>query len=88
MHPNAHFRHEDRSFHRALIEKVGFGMVFCETPDGPRVAHAPLLLSGDDTIQFHLARGNALTRHLAERKALLVVNGPDAAVRFLGRLTN
>ena len=30
--------------------------------------------------QFHLARGNALTRHLAGSDALIVINGPDAYV--------
>jgi transcriptional regulator len=56
-------------------------MVFAQTPDGPRVAHTPLLLAEDGAIQFHLSRGNALTRHLAAgADALIVVNGPDAYV--------
>jgi len=31
-------------------------------------------------LQFHLARGNALTRHLEGSTALVVVNGPDAYI--------
>ena len=31
-------------------------------------------------LQFHLARGNALTRHLSGASALAVVQGPDAYV--------
>jgi len=31
-------------------------------------------------VQFHLARGNAITRHLDGSTALVVVNGPDAYV--------
>ena len=80
MHPNALFRHEDRAALEALIEEVGFGMVFAQTPDGPRVAHVPLVSNGGGTIHFHLARGNALTRHIAGTTALAVVNGPDAYV--------
>src|SRR3546814_20484884 len=44
-------------------------------------SHAPVVLSDDrTTLQFHLARGNALTRHLGGAIALAVVQGPDAYV--------
>src|SRR6187551_2060504 len=79
MHPNALFRVDDRPLLESLIEEIGFGMVFAEAPDGPRVAHVPLVWSGD-ALHFHLARGNALTKHIAGRNALAVVNGPDAYV--------
>jgi transcriptional regulator len=80
MHPNAAFRHDDRALHVALVEEVGFGMVFAATPDGPRVAHTPLVSTGDGAIQFHVSRGNGLARHLDGAEALVVVNGPDAYV--------
>lgn len=80
MHPNPAFRSDDRDLHEALIAEIGFGMVFLTTPDGPRVAHTPLLSTGDGAVQFHLARGNALTRHLDGAMALAVVNGPDGYV--------
>ncbi len=80
MHPNSAFRHDDRALLEALIEEVGFGMVFATTPDGPRVAHTPLLYTRDGAVQFHLARGNALTTHLNGMTALAVVNGPDGYV--------
>ena len=80
MHPNPAFRRDDRALHEALIDQVGFGMVFLTTSDGPRVAHTPLVSTGDGAVQFHLARANALTRHLPGATALAVVNGPDAYV--------
>jgi transcriptional regulator len=80
MHPNAQFRNDDPALHEALIEEVGFGMVFAQTRDGPRVAHTPVLSTGDGAVRFHLARGNALTRYLPGQEALVVVNGPDAYV--------
>jgi transcriptional regulator len=80
MHPNPAFRHDDRALLETLIEQIGFGMVFAQTPDGPRVAHVPLVSTGDGAVQFHLARGNGLTRHLAGTTALVVINGPDAYV--------
>lgn len=80
MHPNAAFRHGDRDLLELLVEQIGFGMVFAQTPDGPRVAHVPLMLTEGGALQFHLARGNALTKHLAEATALIVINGPDGYV--------
>jgi len=85
MHPSAAFRPKlpaagERALCEALIDEIGFGMVFAATPDGPRVAHTPLLSTGDGALQFHLSRGNALTRHLDGATALAVVNGPDGYV--------
>lgn len=80
MHPDPLYRSDDRASCKALIENIGFGMIFAATPDGPRVAHTPLLITGDGAVQFHLARSNGLTRHLDGATALIVVNGPDAYV--------
>ena len=80
MHPNAAFRHEDRDAVRAFAAKIGFGMLFLTTPDGPRVAHVPFVFLGDDRITFHLARGNAITKHLDGAEALFVINGPDGYI--------
>lgn len=79
MHPNPAFRSDDRVVMAAMVARIGFGMIFATTPDGPRVAHTPLLCEGG-VVRFHLARGNALTRHLDGGVALAVVNGPDAYV--------
>lgn len=80
MHPNAAFRHDDRELLEALIDEIGFGMVFATTPDGPRVVHTPLLYTGDGAVQFHVARGNALAKYLDGMTALALVNGPDGYV--------
>ena len=80
MHPNSAYRSGDRALQETLIDQVGIGMIFAQTPDGPRVAHTPLLSTGDGAVQFHLSRGNALAKHLIGHTALLVVNGPDAYV--------
>lgn len=80
MHPNPLFRSEDRALFEALIDEIGFGMVFMTTPDGPRVAHTPLLSTGDGAVQFHLSRGNGITRWLDGATALVTINGPDAYV--------
>lgn len=81
MHPNSVFRPKQDDLAQLLVREIGFAAIFADTPDGPRVAHAPIVLSDDAaTIQFHLARGNALARHLDGASALAVVQGPDAYV--------
>jgi transcriptional regulator len=81
MHPNAAFRPRQEDLAALLVREIGFAALFANTPDGPRVAHAPVVLSDDaETLQFHLARGNALTRHLDGAAMLAVVQGPDAYV--------
>ena len=85
MHPNPAFRHgarDDvgRALLETMIDEVGFGMVFGQTTDGLRVAHVPLLAPCPGIVQFHLARGNALTRHLDGMTVLAVINGPDGYV--------
>ena len=81
MHPNSAFRPKQDDLAALFVREIGFAAIFASTPDGPRVAHAPVVLSDDAaTLQFHLARGNALTRHLGGASALVVVQGPDAYV--------
>ena len=80
MHPNAAFRWEDRGAMRAFVADQAFGQIFAATPDGPRVAHLPIVWHNADHLRFHIARGNGLTRHLDGCTALFVVNGPDAYV--------
>ena len=81
MHPNSAFRPRQDDLAELLVREIGFAAIFASTPGGPRVAHAPVALSDDRaTLQFHLARGNALTRHLDGATALAVVQGPDAYV--------
>ena len=84
MHPASSFRNPDRALLETMVEEIGFGMIFAATPDGPRVAHVPLLWTGANdsggSLQFHLSRGNAMTKHLNGMTVLAVVNGPDGYV--------
>jgi transcriptional regulator len=80
MHPDRTFRWEDRAAMRELVSALGFGALFAATPDGPRVAHVPIVWLDDDTIALHIARGNGITRHLDGTTALFVAQGPDGYV--------
>ena len=58
----------------------GLAVIVAGAPDGPAVAHAPVLLTGR-TLRFHLSAANALCPLLSGRgRALAVVTGSDAYV--------
>ena len=84
MHPNPLFRSGDTAMLARLVDDIGFGAIFLQTPHGPRVAHTPLLRTGAegslDRVQFHLSRGNTLTKHLDGATALVTVQGPDGYI--------
>ena len=80
MHPNPSFRSTDHALMREWISGIAFGSVFLTTPDGPRVAHTPFVLREGDRLQFHLALGNAMTRHLEGATALATVAGPHGYI--------
>lgn len=65
MHPNPAFREEGESLHIAQVLRAGLVHVFAATPDGPMVAHVPLVGNTETgTLDFHLSRGNRIARHL------------------------
>ena len=79
MHPSRGFRWTDEVELLDHIGRVAFTRFFLTTPEGPRVAHAPALVTGR-TLQFHLANANALTPHLAGADVLALSEGPNAYV--------
>lgn len=80
MHPSPAFRWEDRAALQDFAHAIGFGVLFAQTPEGPRVAHVPFVVTQENSFAIHLARSNALARHLDGATALLVVTGPDGYV--------
>jgi transcriptional regulator len=62
MHPAAAFAWDDAAA-LAFAAEVAFAHLFAQTPDGPRIAHAPVLIV-DGLLRFHLSNSNALTPHL------------------------
>jgi len=81
MHPDPSFRPKRDDLSALFVREIAFAGIFADTPDGPRVAHAPVVLNEDaTTLQFHLSRGSGLTKHIDGATALAVVQGPDAYV--------
>ena len=76
MHPNAAFRFKSADPVLAFVAEYGFAHIFGVTPDGPRIAHAPMLVTDDERLRFHLANSNDLTPHLDGEPALVSIGGP------------
>ena len=79
MHPDPAFRWDEAQA-RAFVAAEGFGALFAATPDGPRVAHVPVVTGADGGLRFHIARANAVTAYLVGATALFVVQGPHAYI--------
>ena len=79
MHHVPAFRWSDRAEALAFVAEASFAHLFAQTPDGPRVAHVPVLVE-EGYLRFHLANGNALTPHLDGLSALASVGGPGSYI--------
>jgi transcriptional regulator len=74
MHPNPAFRSDDDPL--AFVAAQAFAHIFGQTPAGPRVAHAPVLVTAQGRLMFHLANGNALAQALDGLVAVASIGGP------------
>jgi transcriptional regulator len=80
LHPAPTFHEYDGDALRARVAERGFALIVGVDQGRPLVAHAPVLLSGDE-LRFHLSAANPLTSALAASpRALAVVTGADAYV--------
>jgi transcriptional regulator len=80
MHPNPAFRWEDEAAMRAFVAARGFATLCVAGPDGPVVAHAPLVVTDAGRLQFHLARSNRICAHLDGAVALASIIDADVYV--------
>jgi len=79
VHPDPAFAWRDRAGALAFAGEVAFAHVFAVTPEGPRVAHVPLILAGE-AVRFHLSNRNAMTTHLDGATVLASIGGAGAYV--------
>lgn len=80
MHPNSAFAWTDDAAMRDFIAETAFAHIFAQTPDGPMVAHAPVIVMESGDLWFHLSRGNRLTPHLDGLTALISLADGSAYV--------
>ena len=75
MHPAPTFAWTDRSAMLQFIGEQAFAHIFAAGTDGLCVVHAPVLVTADEQLQFHVARRNRIAGELAGNTALISVVG-------------
>ena len=78
MHPNKVFDWTDRSEMLRFASERSFAHIFSAPVDGLFVVHAPILVTGEGMILFHVARRNRIAGHLAGQRLLISLAGRDA----------
>ena len=77
MHPNKVFDWTDRAEMLRFVGDRAFAHIFTAGPGGLFVVHAPVLVTDDGKIWFHVARRNRIAGHLADRPLLISLSGRE-----------
>ncbi len=77
MHPSKAFAWADDVALYSFITENPFAHIFATTPQGPMVAHAPVIVTAQGNLRFHLATPNRLVPHLDGRTALVSITGAN-----------
>ena len=77
MHPSPAFAWTDEAEMLEFVRERSFAHIFASGGHGPRVAHAPLHVTKDGRVQFHLAIRNKLTPDLDGQPVVISVTDLD-----------
>lgn len=78
MHPNRAFGWDDRPAMLEFVAERGFAHIFTAGMDGLFVAHAPVAVTDDGRVQFHVSRRNRAAGQFDGRPVQVSVSGRDA----------
>jgi transcriptional regulator len=78
MHPNRAFSWDDRREMLDFVARRGFAHIFTADMDGLFMAHAPIVVTEDGRLQFHVSRRNRAAGKFAGSQVLISVAGRDA----------
>lgn len=77
MHPNRAFDWTDKSEMLDFLRQRAFAHIFISGESGAKVAHAPLHVTADGQVQFHLFVNNPAEAGMADRPVLISVTDCD-----------
>jgi len=77
MHPNRAFAWDDEAEMFDFVRRRAFAHIFACGEEGPRVAHAPLHVTDDGRVQFHLFATNRLARQLDGQPIVISITDLD-----------
>jgi transcriptional regulator len=78
MHPNRVFAWADRDALLRFVADRAFAHIFAASDEGMFVVHAPVLVTGEGHVLFHVARRNRIADQLPSRRVLISVSGREA----------
>lgn len=78
MHPSKVFDWTDRGEMLRFVDDRAFAHIFAAADDQMFVVHAPVMVTADGKLWFHVARRNRLADHIAGRRLLISVTGREA----------
>lgn len=71
MHPNRIFDWSDRQAMLAFLAETAFATIVVLAPEGAKIVHAPVLVTGPDRLHFHISRRNVAAAAADGTRALL-----------------
>jgi transcriptional regulator len=77
MHPNPAFAWDDEGEILDFVRERAFAHIFTWGPTGGHVAHAPLHVTKDGQVQFHLFVKNPVARHVEGQPVVVSVTDCD-----------
>lgn len=78
MHPNKVFDWTDRAEMLRFVADRSFAHIFTASDAGLFMVHAPVLVTDESRIRFHVARRNRIAEHVDGHRLLISVTDRDA----------
>ena len=80
MHPDPAFRMDDPEAVRAFVARRAFAHIFACTADGPALAHAPVQVTEEGNLRFHLSRRNPVFARIDGAQAIASLTDADCYI--------
>lgn len=77
MHPNTVFDWKDKAEMLAFVAERSFAHIFTSSEAGNFVVHAPVVVTAEGHIRFHISRRNRAAAQIANRRLLLSLAAHD-----------
>lgn len=78
MHPNKAFDWTDPTEMLRFADQRAFAHIFTASDGGQFVVHAPVMVTDNGKIWFHVARRNRIADHLVNSPVLISISGREA----------
>lgn len=77
MHPNKVFDWTDPAEMLSFADRQAFSHIFTASDAGQFVVHAPVMVTDNGKVWFHVARRNRIADHLVNRPVLISISGRE-----------